>query len=460
MKNAVSNQLIHILNAREERTALKLKNADCNLHSLTLTLNIPGIPKSNALFHHFFKEIVEELKVYLKSHLIDLSYDNSQFINDDAGDFFILSFTEGQTNPKKLKMLTENFEETHPSGRIIDVDIFSATNGHIGSGKEKICFVCKQHSAVYCMRNKRHNYTEIRKKMQEEISNYLNQKQKDAFIHKMVSLATRSILFEVSFSPKPGLVHYYDAGTHKDMHYYTFLSSSAVLGSYFKDFVNEGYKFSGKWEQALPIIRQIGLKAEKEMFTATNGVNTQKGLIFIFGISLFSYGYLFARQLPFSEKNFRKIVKKFSHNLVINELENTNKSKKTHGEKVYAEYGLGGIRQETASGFATVFDTAIPYLNENFKDITKHNQTQINQILQNALLKIMAVNNDTNVLYRSDLARLQKLKELSRAAVNDKNRYEELNNFCNKHRISPGGSADLLALSLLIHYIKKQKNKK
>jgi triphosphoribosyl-dephospho-CoA synthetase len=66
----------------------------------------------------------------------------------------------------------------------------------------------------------------------------------------------------------------------------------------------------------------------------------------------------------------------------------------------------------------------------------------------------MSDNNDTNVLYRSDLQTLEMLKKLSEKSFENMDNYVALCNFCKTKNISPGGSADILAVSLFFFYLK------
>ena len=47
------------------------------------------------------------------------------------------------------------------------------------------------------------------------------------------SLATKSMIYEVAVSPKPGLVDRFNSGAHKDMDFFTFIDSSMILTNYF-----------------------------------------------------------------------------------------------------------------------------------------------------------------------------------------------------------------------------------
>lgn len=458
MKNTVNNSLSLILNAKEKRSALKIAFADKGLNSLTVSLNIPGLTKSNSIINLFFNKVIDELKNHLEANRIILAYDQESSFVDNAGDFYIVPFNDDKNyKPELLKNITEKFEESHSLGRLVDVDIFSSRESHISSGKNKLCYYCKNHPAIYCMRNKTHSYSEMSQKIITDIETYFKNENEEKFIKTISSLASKAILYEVSLSPKPGLVDYYSSGTHKDMNYYSFLNSSSVLSTYFRDFCTAGYHFSSDWKNALPLIRKIGLNAEKSMYEATDKTNTQKGIIFIFGISLFAYSYLYANKKELSVNNFRETVKKISENIVHNELKVVSQKNKTHGEKVFMTFGEAGIRHETEKGFPTIFKTALPFLDKNFDDLFCKNQELTNKILQIGLLKIMSENNDTNILYRSNSKMLIKLKEHSKKAINNDAEYKRLCHFCLKHNLSPGGSADLLALSIFIHFVNNLK---
>lgn len=443
-----------ILEARERRTAMKITFAKSGFNSLTLSLNIPGFPKSNELLSSFFSSVKRALKTFLKANRISLLEEKENVFTDEAGDFYIVAISNNEKSSLiKLKELTEKFEEKHPLGRLIDVDLFSAEGIPISSGKQKSCFYCKEQPAVYCMKTKNHTYKEIREKISLEVAGFLKTERENDFVTNIVSYAVRALLYEVSLSPKPGLVAYTSQGIHTDMNYYTFLNSSAVLASFFQEFATAGLSFSSNWNEVLPIIREIGLRAEEAMFKVTDNANTQKGIIFIFGISLFSYAYLYTNKKDLSDTSFQTVVRKINQAIVKNELRRGLSDDSTHGEEVFIKYAKAGIRQEVAGGFQTIFQEAVPFLKNNFKPILYKNQKEMNAVLQKTLLKIMAQNEDTNIIYRSNLQVLQELQSLAHQAIDSSVAYEALCDFCESNKISPGGSADLLALSLLVHFV-------
>lgn len=454
-----SDQILNdILDAREKRASLRSKFVNKEVCTLSLSLNIAGYPKSNPLFLSFFNDILGELKPFLQANRIDVESENELTITDEAGDFFIVPFLSSSNDVAKLKELTETFESTHTLGRLIDIDIFDEEGIPISSGKKKACYFCGEYSAVSCMRNKRHSYKEIRTKLCDDISNYLENKHKELVINTLTSYAAKAILYEISVSPKPGLVSYENSGAHTDMNFFTFLNSSASLTPFFKEFCLLGYQYSGKYEAVLGQIRQIGLRAEKTMFKATDDINTHKGIIFVFGIALFSIAKLVSEKEGYNDDGFRLITKKICKGIVANELLSTRKKAITHGEKVYEKYSIigGGVRKEVEDGFPSVFQKALTHFDTSLNISSFNNQNEIQQILQTALLHIMSVNNDSNILYRSNLDTLKQFQKLAKEAINNKNAYHKLCDFCIEKKISPGGSADLLSVSLLLYFVKTE----
>ena len=115
-----------------------------------------------------------------------------------------------------------------------------------------------------------------------------------------------------------------------------------------------------------------------------------------------------------------------------------------------------GVRQEVEDGFPSVFDKSLTYFNNNLNSLSINNEKEIQQILQTGLLQIMSVNNDSNILYRSNLETLKQIQTLAKEAIKSNKNYDKLCEYCLEKNISPGGSADLLSVSLLLHFVKTE----
>lgn len=369
-------------------------------------------------------------------------------LKNAAGDFLLFTLKNKKTDVFKLKEITENYEESHILGRFIDVDVCDPYKGLISSGKLKKCFYCVDFSALDCAHNKRHSLQDLRDFQKNKMELYVNEIRNKELAKNISSAALRAILYEISLSPKPGLVDFYSNGIHKDMDFNLFIDSSAVLSNYFSDLFEAGFHFkSTDYSKALPIIRTIGLQMEAAMFLQTNGVNTQKGIIFLMGISLFTAGLIYKTKDRFNSKDFVFYVKNIGKDLSKNELHESDNILKTHGELCFRDFNTGGIRSEVENGFPSVFGLALPILAKS----------KINKVsLSKSLLAIMAELDDTTVLYRSNRIVLQELQLLSKECLDDfsDKSYQKIIDFCMKNKISPGGAADLLSISIFVYLLK------
>jgi len=395
--------------------------------------------------HTFFQSCLSDLKPYLVTHRIDIHEKDAIEICDAAGDFYLVPFSPNHLSLIEIKQICEAFEENHPLGRFVDVDLNEQQGNTVSSGKSKICYFCREKPAIECRREKAHEFEELRAFMFSEMKEYGRKQREEKIAKKISTFAKQAILAEISLTPKPGLVDQFSSGSHTDMNYQTFVDSTAAISSWFDYLVSEGFAFQNDdLTQALPRLREIGLKMEADMFEATGNVNTQKGVIFLMGLSLFACGKLFSKKDHFQVEEFQSIIKEICKDLVKNEMDNSTSSGKSHGEKIFLKYGFSGARGEAESGLATVLDFGLPQLLQLEK--------LDDEALTKCFLSIAANNNDTNILFRSNPEVLSKFKNLCHIALVDfsTENYTAVIDFCKHQNISPGGSADLLAVTIFV----------
>lgn len=272
-------------------------------------------------------------------------------------------------------------------------------------------------------------------------------------------LATKALLYEVSATPKPGLVDRNNSGAHKDMNFYTFIDSSVVLTDYFALCCETGMLFDGdNYTELLKILRPIGIKAELDMYKTTEGVNTHKGLIFSLGVITSAAGLIYnkSKKKYITATEASDVIKLIVKD-ITNELDNIAEVENlSYGEKLYSKYGVKGIRGEVESGFDTVLKYSLPILKQLIKE-----QKNINDVLVHVLLVLMANTQDSNILGRHDINILNYTKRMAIEALNKggyftlegKSFVEEMDKCFIQKNISPGGSADLIAVTLLLYFI-------
>jgi triphosphoribosyl-dephospho-CoA synthase CitG len=275
-------------------------------------------------------------------------------------------------------------------------------------------------------------------------------------------LATRSILLEVSCHPKPGLVTPFSRGAHRDMDYTLFLRSSAVLSQGFRDVAMMGYEHEGDAPSLLPVLRGRGIVTERRMFDVTAGVNTQKGLVFLFYLLLGASGRAM-RSGDHSVHTVTSTVADITSGIVERELGGLRTSRHGHGltkgEKLYLEHGITGIRGEVERGLPSVRGKGLPALRE----VLARGGTVNDAIIQ-ALFALMTSVEDTNIISRCGLDTYEMVRERASEVIasggtltNEGTRMiREFNEMCEKRNISPGGSADLVSATLYLHFLEEE----
>ncbi|WP_291633320.1 triphosphoribosyl-dephospho-CoA synthase CitG [Clostridium sp.] len=286
-------------------------------------------------------------------------------------------------------------------------------------------------------------------------------KNKEELANHIASLAQRAILYEVSTTPKPGLVDRDNSGSHKDMDFFTFMASSSVLYRGFFQCALEGLCFDDSDNtELLSKIRVHGIQCEKAMFLATNGVNTHKGIIFSVGILSAVIGNIY-KKYGFQNYSMEVVfeeVKKVTKDLTLRDFKNISSIKTlTHGERLYKEYGYKGIRGEIESGFITVQKGALQIIRNWAID----KQFSMNDLFLEIIINLMAEGEDTNVIIRGGIDSLIRVKAISREFLEAggmkqfqaKEKLENINEYFVRKNLSPGGAADLLAVSIFLGMI-------
>ena len=292
------------------------------------------------------------------------------------------------------------------------------------------------------------------------------------FFNLIEESARYGLLEEVRTTPKPGLVDLRDSGAHRDMNYETFVASTDAVAPYIVKMARAGFNLSqgqipAPIKQLFPAIRPIGVEAEQAMFEATGGVNTHKGMIFSLGIIAASIGYCCASQIsswhfPFLKEpdQLLSFCKEAVYPYLRQDFEQMKgRPPQTHGERLFARYGIRGIRGEAMDGFPSLSQSALPAMRKARKC-----QPDANAANLYVLLTLMAEVDDTNILTRSDPETLSYVKEQSRRFLERHpvlgpralRELEEMNQEFIRRNLRPGGCADLLAISLFFFRLEEE----
>lgn len=441
--------LQEILNAREQRAQYQqalLKKFQKPL--ICFTMNIPGPEKrSRDVSIGFFvgsRLLTDSLSGHIlyKEHKVTEAGWEGYYITDLPAD--------------TLKQIAMDIEDTEPIGRLFDMDVITPegsklTREAFGRPRRQ-CLLCENDAAV-CARSRAHSLAEL----QDRTGFLLYLCARQWLTEYIATRAYFALNEEVCTTPKPGLVDRNNRGAHQDMGIRHFFASANALRSYFARFAEEGFLTRDlPPAETFARIRSIGKEAEQAMLRATHGVNTHKGAIFSMGLSCAAAG-----RLPPDAWTPERLLSEcaaMTEGLVNRELSGiTPENASTAGEKIFAKYGISGVRGQAEAGFPAVLSVGLPVLRQGLA-----NGLSFNDAGCATLLHLLAATDDTNLIHRSDRqTQLQVKQEVARLlATTPHPKPEQIialdTDFIQKN-LSPGGSADLLALTYFLHFLTTEK---
>ena len=245
-------------------------------------------------------------------------------------------------------------------------------------------------------------------------------------------LATQALQAELDTTPKPGLVDKDNNGAHHDMDYALMQRSIDTLHPYFVKLALLGCADTLPSHTA---IRDAGIEAEKAMLSATNGVNTHKGALFSMGLAVVAAAH--EENTDSLQATIKTLAASFP---------DTNG---THGSKAKllskGTTAIKGALDNAREGYEMLFAEWLPFYIERRKERDAHT-------LHKTLLRIMCDLDDTNVIYRTDLATAEEVKQEARALLDNfsKAALKDMDRHYTTRNISPGGAADMLSLTIFI----------
>ena len=267
---------------------------------------------------------------------------------------------------------------------------------------------------------------------------------------RYISRAALGALYqELSAYPKPGLVSFVDSGSHRDMDASTFVRSLFSLKDYFGEIASEGSRGVSFGE-----LQYAGLEAEARMLRATGNVNTHRGAIFSLGLLAAAAGSLGVDDKPLDEGLLGRVVRKLWRDDILLA---APREPCSHGTLVARMYGAVGAREEAAAGFPHVFNSGLPALEKALiRGVDFH------EAVIQAFFSLMAVVPDNNLLFRAGEDGLAYAQDAAKSFLERGGVYRQdwqlyagiIHHQFVAHRLSPGGSADLLAATLFVHRLR------
>lgn len=422
--------LMQVLDARERRAAKQkelLQRFGKTL--ICFTLNIPGPVKVWRELYAVFKAGDEQLRnAYCFLYVEDTS--------SEAG---LERFYVVDADPLQVKQYCTAVEMLNKYGRLFDLDVLTPDGkkldrADVGMPRRK-CLLCDQDAAI-CGSRRAHTVQQLQQAVRSITA--------DSVESFLVERAVLALLEEVSTTPKPGLVDRNNSGSHKDMNISHFQKSAFALYPYFRKCAAA---IADTPQALFNKLRPLGMEAEQAMLAVTGGVNTHKGAIFSIGIVIAAAARCFPDTRPETVLNY---CAQMTAGVVARDFGNITQPK-TVGEKLYVAHGISGIRGQAEQGFPAVLNVGLPVLAEGLDRGLSFNDAGCA-----ALLHLLSVTDDTNLIHRSDLETLRQIQQRLKRMLTE-NPYpstetiEALDQEFIEKNLSPGGSADLLALTYFLH---------
>lgn len=401
--------LQEVLCARDLRAASQRRLlAAYGLPLLGFTMNIAGPVKRSRLGDFAFREGLEALRRQLGGRVLH------QEVTDRRTGLEALLVCS--LPAEELKALAMDLESGSPAGRLCDMDVIAPDGGKLSRPAPRTCLVCGGPAAP-CARSRAHGLPAVQEAAQALLEDFAAQ--------RLAELAVQALLEEVDQTPKPGLVDRNNRGAHRDMDRDLFHRSARSLLPYFRQAVTLGLERA----DCMGPLQAAGLAAERVMLAETGGVNTHRGAVYAFGLILAAMGSRLARGGDV-----------FAGAAALAE-SGLPPAAGSHGQRAQQRYGAPGARGEALAGF--------PHARHAWAALARPGGRDA------ALLTLLAEVEDTNLLHRGGPEGLALVQSRARSILAaSPPAYEagllDLDRACIARNLSPGGSADLLALALFL----------
>lgn len=437
-------QMLAAREARGERIAAALDRAPL----VSYTMNIAGPVKNSPLIRRGFGEGLRVLTSAFATHGMPLCLLNG---TDSATGCEALFSAGGDA--LAVKRICAAIEDAGDLGRLFDMDVIDKDGRKLDRSElglsERGCMICGAPGRG-CAARRIHSAEELRAETERRLrGHFLNLDRKT-----IENLATDCLIAEVNVTPKPGLVDRANTGSHTDMDLPLFEKSAAALASFWGDCFAIGVETAALApEETFFRLRGAGLAAEKTMLEATAGVNTHKGAVFLLGTVCGAIGRLWSAAQPcrdvdeIARECSRMTAAPLNEEFVRMRAQGTAD---TAGADLYLRRGMRGARGEIMDGLPGVRETALPAMKAALSQGCSENHAAAV-----ALLNLIARGTDTNMVKRGGedgaLWGAEAAKKLLRAASTPEiEQVSALDREFIARNLSPGGCADLLAVTLFL----------
>ena len=234
----------------------------------------------------------------------------------------------------------------------------------------------------------------------------------------------------------------FDNGSHTDMDAAMFRRSAAAIRPFFRELV-----VAGACNAEMAALRRIGLRGERAMLAATRGVNTHRGAIFGLGLLCAAAGLRASGHGDVNVPLGWLVAARWGRDIV-----GGPRLPDSHGELASRRYGAGGARREASLGFPSVYEVGLPAL----RGALRATGGDAPAARVQACFALIAILEDTNLLHRGGADGLRYARQCAQRFLDAggvrqphwQARAEAVHHAFVERRLSPGGTADVLAMSV------------
>lgn len=258
----------------------------------------------------------------------------------------------------------------------------------------------------------------------------------------LAKAAVTALKKELDLTPKPGLVDKENSGAHSDMDYSVMLRSIVSLESVYERIAEAS--MNGVLPDAL-ILGPIGIDGERAMLEATGGVNTHRGALFSLGLAVSATAFLLSSKdrndmecdsdMAFSADKLSGIISRIADTF--------NRPAGTHGAVVREKHDIPTAIDMASDGYSQAFMKWRHIENPHLR-----------------LLVIMSELEDSNIYHRGGKDGAEYVRQTSCDILDDTalcadqdslcKAMSRFNEECVRRWLSPGGCADMLALTFYL----------
>jgi triphosphoribosyl-dephospho-CoA synthase len=339
---------------------------------------------------------------------------------------------------EEAKRAAVALEARDPAHRLLDIDVYRRDGTQVDRAllglPPRACLLCSE-PARECIRIQRHSLAELQARVDALLQAPLLRPQR-IFPERLAATLHQGALRELKLTPKPGLVDLRDNGSHPDLSFALMNTSAQLLPRYYEDLLR---RFRGQGSLAGYV--QAGRDAEARMVQAIHS-NGHKGYIFLSGLVLLAACQCQGRLGDLRGAIAELAAQFFAYLPALD----------SHGARLRAQYGLGGIRVEAERGLPAVFDQGWPAYQAALEAGCTPELAAFH-----LLAALMQTVEDTTAVQRCGPEGLARIRQDGRSlqALLDEGRNPEpflaaLNDDYRLANLTMGGVADCMALSFAL----------